>query len=49
LILPGNVLRSGEEVFLDDYTLTQVRETLGTQIDIVEGSGKSFVDTVLRV
>ncbi|MBE5869744.1 MAG: DUF512 domain-containing protein [Lachnospiraceae bacterium] len=47
LLLPENVLRSGEEVFLDDVTLTDMKMALQVPIDIVKSSGQSFVDTVL--
>ena len=47
LLLPTNVLRSGEEVFLDDMTLTDLEKALQVKIDIVKSSGYDFVDTVL--
>lgn len=47
LLLPQNVLRSGEEVFLDDYTLSQVQGTLQVPIDIVKSSGQDFLEKVI--
>lgn len=47
LLLPCNLLRSGEEVFLDDVTLTQVEKTLQVPIDIVKSSGQDLVDCLL--
>lgn len=47
LLLPENVLRSGEEVFLDDVTLTEMETALQLKIDIVKSSGQGFVDAVL--
>ena len=43
LYLPQNVLRSGEEVFLDDMTLQQLGNALQTRVNIVKSSGRDFV------
>ena len=48
LLLPCNMLRDGEEVFLDDVTLTQVKESLQEEIDIVKSSGWDFVETIIN-
>lgn len=48
LLLPQNVLRSGEPVFLDDLTVAEVENALQVPIDIVKSSGQDFVDSVLR-
>ena len=42
------MLRSGEEVFLDDYTLSDVSATLQVKIDIVK-SNSSFFKTILDI
>lgn len=47
ILLPQNVLRSGENYFLDDITLPQVEETLQVRADIVKSSGQDFVRTIL--
>ena len=47
LILPNNILRSGEDVFLDDYTLTDVEKSLNINIVINENSGEGFIKAVL--
>ena len=47
LLLPCNMFRSGEEVFLDDMTLTQLTETLQVRADIVKSSGRDFIDAIL--
>lgn len=39
LLLPENVLRSGDNVFLDDVTLEEVEKTLQVPVDIVKSSG----------
>ena len=48
LLLPCNMLRDGEEVFLDDVTLTQVKESLQVELDIVKSSGWDFVETIIN-
>lgn len=47
LILPSVLLRSGEEVFLDDYTLTDVGNTLNTTIRVVQSDGQSLIDSII--
>lgn len=47
LLLPVNVLRSGEDVFLDDMTLGDLEKALQVKIDIVKSSGYDFVDMIL--
>ena len=47
LILPQNVLRSGEDVFLDDMHVFELSETLQVQTDIVKSSGWDFVEAIL--
>ena len=49
LLLPENMLRSGERVFLDDMTVEELEETLQTRIVIVKSSGQALVDAVLGV
>lgn len=49
LLLPENILRSGETVFLDDLTLSEVEGTLQVPVNIVKSSGYDFVETVLAV
>lgn len=46
LLLPQNVLRSGEEVFLDDVTLSQLGKTLQVSVNIVKSSGYEFLDYI---
>lgn len=47
-ILPENVLRSGEEVLLDDTTLTDLKRALQVPVDIVKSSGCDFVSILLE-
>lgn len=47
LLLPQNVLRSGEDVFLDDLTVTDLENALQVAVNIVKSSGCDFVDSIL--
>ncbi len=47
LLLPENVLRSGETVLLDDLTVEDLQKTLQVRIDIVKSSGYGFLECVL--
>lgn len=44
LYLPENILRSGEDVFLDDMTVGELESSLQVPVDIVKSSGKDFVN-----
>ena len=46
LLLPCNMLRSGEDVFLDDLTVADVEKALQTKLRIVESDGCDFVRAV---
>lgn len=47
LLLPYNILRSGEDVFLDDITLTELENSLHVPVNIVKSSGSDFVNAIL--
>lgn len=42
LLLPCNLLRSGEEIFLDDLTLTELKNSLQVEIVIVNSNGQDL-------
>ena len=46
LLLPINMLRSGEETLLDDYTLTQVSEELHISIRVVSSDGEDLLRAI---
>lgn len=48
LLLPVNMLRSGEDVFLDDVTVADVEKALQVRIRIVKSSGRDFVQAILH-
>ena len=48
LLLPCHMLRSGEEVFLDDVTVTELSEYLQIPIEITDSNGSILLDHVIR-
>ena len=47
LLLPINMLRHGEGVFLDDVTLADVEEALGVRVRVVRQDGHDLLDAML--
>ena len=47
LLIPQNMLRRGEDVFLDDMTVSDVAESLGVPIRVVEQDGADFLRAVI--
>ena len=48
LLLPINMLRHGQDVFLDDVTLAQVEETLGVPVVPVDQDGFDLCDKIFE-
>ncbi len=48
LLIPCNMLRTDEDVFLDDFTVEQVSDALQVPIDIVKSSGQDLIDSILN-
>ena len=49
LLIPINMLRSGEHVFLDDITTDEVESTLQVPLNIVKSSGQYLIDALLGI
>lgn len=47
LLITTNMLKSGEPVFLDDVTVSDVEKTLQIKVSIVESSGNDFVSSII--
>ena len=47
LLIPCNMLRSGEKIFLDDMTVGELENALQVSVNIVESSGKDFLQAVV--
>ncbi len=48
LLLPNSLLRSGEEVFLDDMTVTELKKALQVEIVIVNSNGQDLYHAFLQ-
>lgn len=48
LLLPCNLLRSGEDIFLDDIQVKTLEETFRVPVRIVEEDGRDFVAAFLE-
>lgn len=48
LLLPCNMLRAGENVFLDDVTVEELEEELGVPIAVVDEDGASLVHSIIE-
>ena len=48
LILPANLLRSGEDVLLDDYYVPDIEKALNIPIRIGESTGRDFLDSLIE-
>lgn len=49
LLLPENMLKCNEDVFLDDITISAVEKALQVKTDIVKSSGRAFLFKVLDI
>lgn len=49
LLLPGNTLRSGEDVFLDDMHLYELADKLNINIVIPKNSGEDLLNAILSM
>ena len=48
LLIPANMLRSGEQVFLDDVTVRDVERALGIPVKAIDSGGGDFVEAALN-
>ncbi len=46
VILPSQVLKADEDIFLDDWTLSDLQKALQVEIRIVKSNGMGFIETV---
>ena len=47
LLLPENVLKADEPIFLDDITLEEFQKTLQVPVNIVQSNGQDFIEKVI--
>ncbi len=48
LLIPINMLRNNEQVFLDDLTVSQIEEGLGIRVKAVEATGQALLEAMLK-
>ncbi|MBQ0038487.1 MAG: DUF512 domain-containing protein [Clostridiales bacterium] len=47
VLIPISMLRHGENVFLDDYTVPQLAQELGCRVEVISGDGGDLADAML--
>lgn len=47
LLISRSMLKAGEEIFLDDFTVTRLSESLDIKVTIVENCGEDFINKIL--
>lgn len=48
LLIPCNMLKVDEDVFLDDFTVEDVEKTLQVPLNIVKSSGQDLLDAIVK-
>jgi putative radical SAM enzyme (TIGR03279 family) len=48
VLIPSSMLRSGEQVFLDDMTVAELSEKLGVKVKATECSGSHFLESIFN-
>jgi putative radical SAM enzyme (TIGR03279 family) len=48
LQIPSNMLRMGEQIFLDDVTVSDVEKALGIKVVPMETGGKEFIEAIIN-
>ncbi|MBQ8527556.1 MAG: DUF512 domain-containing protein [Lachnospiraceae bacterium] len=48
VLIPSSMLRSGEQVFLDDMTVAELSDKLGVEVKATECNGNHFLESVLN-
>ncbi|MDO5145429.1 MAG: DUF512 domain-containing protein [Eubacteriales bacterium] len=49
LLLPCNVLKADEDIFLDDMTVDELSQALQVPVNIIQSEGADFVDKILML
>ena len=48
VIIPENMLRAEQDLFLDDMSLEQVQQAIGVPVRVVENNGAALADALLN-
>ncbi|NTV89447.1 MAG: DUF512 domain-containing protein, partial [Clostridiales bacterium] len=49
LLISRCMLRSGEDILLDDYTVGMLQEKLGVKVTVVENDGADLFDKIMGI
>ena len=49
LLLPCNVLKADEDIFLDDISLKELSDSLQVPVNIIQSEGRDFVDKIITI
>ena len=49
LLLPCNVLKADEDIFLDDISLKGLSDSLQVPVNIIQSEGRDFVDKIITI
>lgn len=49
LLLPCNVLKADEDIFLDDMSLSELSEALQVPVNIIQSEGQDFVNKIISM
>ena len=49
LLLPCNVLKADEDIFLDDISLKGLSDSLQVPVNIIQSEGRDFVDQIIAI
>lgn len=49
LLLPCNVLKADEDIFLDDISLKGLSDSLQVPVNIIQSEGRDFVDKIIAI
>ena len=49
LLLPSNVLKADEDIFLDDISLKELSDSLQVPVNIIQSEGRDFVDKIIAI
>ena len=49
LLLPCNVLKADEDIFLDDISLKELSDSLQVPVNIIQSEGRDFVDKIIAI
>ena len=47
VLIPRAMLRHGENVFLDDYTVPRLEQEIGCRVEVIDGDGGELLDAML--